>query len=282
MSSLPIDEWDPELFLDLESLLLRVASPQTTRSTVLQLFQQLDKAAPWLSALTQLPTPSDADRRDVENSERSVHLQLPVLTTDPITTPSGTVYQVTGDLLNAAAEVSGYLSISHRLAANLIIRADQQQNDYVARERGEIATYLLHAFLDQMLNFLQELLRLTISPEREEEEPFISLRGKVEDLLQRRIQVGSGEGTMVDLILDQLDALQKKLDELSKPQRLVGAAYDLLVFRVQSIRAHQSKMVGIMSMISRGGYLGRGHVVRLLKWLKKVERPDGVVLGLLA
>lgn len=192
------------------------------------------------------------------------------------------MYQVSGELLQATIEVSSFLSISHRLAANLIIRADQQQHNYVSRERGEVATYLLYSFLAQLLDFLHELIRLTIGPEREEEEPFITLRVRVEDLLQRRINVGSGEGTLVDLILSQLDVLQKKLDDLVKPQRLVGAAYDLLAFRVKSIRAQQTKLVSILALIAKGGHLGRGHVVRLLKWLKKVERPDSIVMSLLA
>ena len=69
MSVLPIDEWDPELFVELETLLLRVSSPQTTRSTVQRLFQQLDKAVPWLLTLTQLPSPSDSDKQDTQKSE---------------------------------------------------------------------------------------------------------------------------------------------------------------------------------------------------------------------
>jgi nuclear pore complex protein Nup205 len=41
-------------------------------------------------------------------------------------------------------------------------------------------------------------------------------------------------------------------------------------------------MAGIVGLVTEGGYLGRGQVIKVLKWLKKSERMDGLSGVLLA
>lgn len=101
-------------------------------------------------------------------------------------------------------------------------------------------------------------------------------------MLQRRVKVGSGEGTLVDLILNQLDELQKKLAGMVGTGRTVGDQYEVLHFRIRATREQQGKMVGLLALIAQGDRIGRGHLVKLLKWLKKSDRMDGLVTGVLA
>jgi nuclear pore complex protein Nup205 len=35
-------------------------------------------------------------------------------------------------------------------------------------------------------------------------------------------------------------------------------------------------MAGIIGLVTEGGYLGRGQVIKVLKWLKKCDRVDGL------
>lgn len=133
-----------------------------------------------------------------------------------------------------------------------------------------------------MFDFLHELFKLTISREAEQDPPFDALRDRVTDLLQRRIKVGQGEGTLVDLILNQVDELQKKLAGLVGTNRTIGDEYDMLAFRIQSTRSQQGKLVGLLALMAQGDRIGRGHVVKLLKWLKKCDRVDGLITGVLA
>ena len=127
-----------------------------------------------------------------------------------------------------------------------------------------------------MLDFLHELFRLSISSDSEEGAPFDTVREWVRELLMRRITLSSGgEGTLVDQILEQVDALQRTLDALIL-QRATGTEYDLLVYRVTATRSEQGKLVALLGVIARGGMMGRGHFVKLLKWLKKAQKMDGI------
>jgi nuclear pore complex protein Nup205 len=142
--------------------------------------------------------------------------------------------------------------------------------------------FLLYAWTLDMLDFLHELFKLTIGREADVDAPFDTLRGRVEEMLQKRVKVGAGEGTFVDLILNQLDELQRKMAGLVNTPRTVGDEYDVLAFRIRSIRSQQGKMVGLLALVAQGARIGRGHVVKMLKWLKKTDRVDGVVTGVLA
>ena len=127
-----------------------------------------------------------------------------------------------------------------------------------------------------MLDFLHELFRLTILPDSEESAPFDTVREWVKELLMRRITLYlGGEGTLVDQILEQVDALQRALDGLIL-QRATGTEYDLLVYRVNATRSEQGKLAALLGVIAKGGMMGRGHFVKLLKWLKKCGKMDGI------
>jgi nuclear pore complex protein Nup205 len=205
------------------------------------------------------------------------------LTADPIISPEGTSYPVTGELLVITNHVSSIASISHRLAAHISYHAQQRTHEYISRTVPEIAIYLIETWTTGMLDFLQDLLRLTVGPQPEEGEAFAALSDKVIDLLQRKTAVGSGEGSLVDLIISQTEALQERLDLMAKPSsRLIGAEYDLQVYRIQCTRSHQEKLVSILATIAMSGFVGRGHVVRLVKALRKANRIDCVISGLFA
>lgn len=200
---------------------------------------------------------------------------------DPIVSSEGTSYHVTGELLEQTIRVSSIASISHKLAAHITYHAQQRTHEFISRSVPEIAIYLLETWTTGMLDVLHELLRVTIGPESEEGEAYAVLSDKIIDLLQRRTAVGSTEGSLVDLILSQTETLQKQLDTMAKTShRLVGAEYDLVEYRIRCTRSHQEKLVAILATIASSGFVGRGHIVRLVKVLRKADRIDCIVSGL--
>jgi nuclear pore complex protein Nup205 len=193
--------------------------------------------------------------------------------------PSGTVVHVAGELLETVKAVSNHLNISQRLAAILLVTAEAEQSSWPSRTVVEISTYLLYGWQAQMLDFFIEVLAMAIGRDQLVGTVFDPIRDKIAGLLERKVKVGNGEGTFVDLILNQLDDLQSRLDQLVRTQRVVGPEYDLLVFRIESLRASQNRLIRILSVMAFGGVIGRGQVVKLLKWLKKTDKVDGLVMG---
>lgn len=127
-----------------------------------------------------------------------------------------------------------------------------------------------------MLNFLRELIRITLASDVDLSPPYDTLRNWVEDLLITRgsLGVGKGEGTLVDQILSQLDVLQDKISDLLRSGATSAEQYEMLSFRVGALRSEQCKMAGILASISEAGLLGRGQVLKMFKWLKKAEKAD--------
>jgi nuclear pore complex protein Nup205 len=87
---------------------------------------------------------------------------------------------------------------------------------------------------------------------------------------------------LVDQLLLQLDEHQRKIEELLRTNNPVGVEYEILTYRVGAMREQQNRMAGIIGLVTEGGYLGRGQVIRVLKWLKKSDRVDGLSGVLLA
>jgi nuclear pore complex protein Nup205 len=166
-----------------------------------------------------------------------------------------------------------------------VVQAESLHSQYPARSTPEICVFVYHQYFTELLDFLHELLRLTISTSSGTDEyPFDVLGEWVVDLLSTRCSLGpgKGEGTLVDQILIQLDELQRKIEELLRTNNPVGVEYEILTYRVGVLRAQQNRMAGIVGLITEGGYLGRGQVIKVLKWLKKSERVDGISGVLLA
>ena len=136
----------------------------------------------------------------------------------------------------------------------------------------------------KLLDFLYELLRHTIGPNAEQGAPFDGLRDWVTELLITKSSLGKGrgEGTIIDQILTQMDDIHVELDDLVRSPRTVGPEYELLTFRIGAQRAEQGKLAGILRMIAQGGLLGKGHVIKVLKWLKKSDRIDLMVASVLS
>ena len=205
---------------------------------------------------------------------------------DAIPSPHGTSYPVTGDLLSHTQTISAITSLSYKLSAYIGYHAQQRAHEYISRTIPEIAVYLLETWTTSMLDFLHELLRLTVGPQAEAGEAFVVLSDKVVGLLQRKTSLGEGgrvEGSLVDLLLSQTEVLQSRLDTMARPShRMVGAEYDLYEYRIQSIRSHQEKLVSILATVVLSGYIGRGHIVRLVKILRKTDKLDSIVAGLYA
>ncbi|ORX34973.1 nucleoporin Nup186/Nup192/Nup205 [Kockovaella imperatae] len=258
--SLAAPQFEHDLFEKLENLLTRI-STQPTTSTIRRFSAQLEDAAPWISSLTRLPEPSEEDRQSLKK--------------EGLTLQDGSNLKINGELLALTNNASSLLSVSHTLAASLVSQALQLRNHYVSRSILEISTYILHNFLTSMLSFLHELFRLTIGPGAEDSPPFDTFRERIQQLLTSRVALKSGEGSLVDLILEQVDALQRNLETLTQ-QRATGQEYDLLVYRVNATRVEQNKLAGLLSVIAQGGMLGRGHVIKILKWLKNCNRMDSV------
>lgn len=74
MSTLPIQQWDPDQFSDLQHILARVLTQPTT-SSLRKLYATLEQARPWLLNLTALPGVNDKDRQFVEKSESLLRAQ---------------------------------------------------------------------------------------------------------------------------------------------------------------------------------------------------------------
>lgn len=146
--------------------------------------------------------------------------------------------------------------------------------------------FIYHQFFTDLLDFLHELLRLTISPPPEDlDYPFDILQSWVIDVLlstKTSLGPGKGEGTLVDQIMSQIDEQQKKIAELLRTSNPVGVEYEILTFRITAIREQENRMAGIIGLVAEGGYMGRGQVIKLLKWLKKSDRVDGLSGVLLA
>lgn len=68
MSALPIQQWDPDQFSDLQHILARVLTQPTT-SSLRKLHAALVQARPWLLNLTALPGVNDKDKQFVEHSK---------------------------------------------------------------------------------------------------------------------------------------------------------------------------------------------------------------------
>lgn len=135
-----------------------------------------------------------------------------------------------------------------------------------------------------MLDFLRELLRLTITPDADLSQPFDSLRNWVEDMLMTRSTLGhgKGEGSLVDQIIVQIDVVQEKISNLLRTRAGSGQEYEVQSFRIAALRSEQCKMAGILASVAEAGLLGRGQVVKLFKWLRKVERADNIVTVVLS
>lgn len=107
-----------------------------------------------------------------------------------------------------------------------------------------------------MLDFLVELMRLTVGVEAEAGETFDNLRDWVADLLS---------SNMIDQILNQIDGHQSKIPRSTSD------------FMLNALRSEQLKLGTLLLHIAQGGFMGRGHLIKTLKWLKKADRVDPVV-----
>lgn len=196
-----------------------------------------------------------------------------------MTLPNGASVQFVGEILKWPTTISDVLNTSQLLSAVIAIQADSLRHRFPSRSVPEIAIFIYHNWLSEQLDFLRELLRLTIGPDAGEGAPFDTLRNWVGALLDAKTSLGTGksEGTLVDQIIGQLDELQSRLGSLLRTGPVAGVEYELLSFRVGAIRAEQNKLAGILAAIAEGGYLGRGQVIKVIKWLKKCDRVDGLV-----
>ncbi|KAL7420503.1 hypothetical protein Q5752_004453 [Cryptotrichosporon argae] len=267
MSFLPLSRFSPSLFADLHHLLARLAARPTT-SALRRLYAKLDEASPWLLALTALPAQNDEDKK--------------LVTSNTITSPEGTEVRVVDELLATTNTIASALDLSHVLSATLALLAVQQRARYPSRSDAEIAVYILYESLSSMLSFLSSLLRLTLA---DAAEAFDELRAYVENLLDTRTSLGQGKGDgfLVDQIMTQLDEQQARLVAVVRDGHAGGAQQlELATFRTGAIRQAQNEMAGMVVTIASAGLLKSSQVVRIVKWLKKCERPDGVVAAVLA
>ena len=92
---------------------------------------------------------------------------------------------------------------------------------------------------------------------------------------------GKGEGTLVDQIISQLDSVQNRLNVVVRSTPSNGSELELLTWRISALRGEQNKMAGLLGLLAEGGYLRKGYVVKVLKWLKKCDKMDGLTLSVL-
>jgi nuclear pore complex protein Nup205 len=217
----------------------------------------------------------------VRNSTTSPYSKL--ISSGPTTTPNGASIQLSGDLLTSAQQLSEKLSISPLLAATLVLQSEEERPRYPSRSNFEIATFTYHEWTGQMLDFLRELLRLTTPSEADLSPPFDQLRNWVDELLTIRTPLAfGGEGTLVDQIISQLDVAQGKISRLLQERSGSMAEYESVSFRIAAVRSEQCKMAGILAGICEAGMVGKAQVLRMLKWLKKLEKPDVIMTTVLA
>ncbi|KAL1406935.1 hypothetical protein Q8F55_006347 [Vanrija albida] len=262
MSRLPLAQWDPSLFTELQQLLSLVATQPST-SLVRRLYQKLEVARPWILALSALPAPNNEDKEAIANS--------------PVTNSDGVQVQVKDQLLATTNDIADTLNISHLLSAVLALHAVQERGRFPSRSPTEVATYILHEALQALLDFVRELLRLTVGPDAEVGEPFDELRIWVEDLLDEK----GALGFLADVAVDQIDAIQVRLDALVRSPAS-GGQLDLINFRVAALRTEQNRLAGILGVLADSGLLKTSQVVKIVKWLKKCAKPDAVAAAVFA
>ena len=163
------------------------------------------------------------------------------------------------ELTAASNAVSSLLSISQLLSSAIVIQAERQSSEFPHLPLPELAFYIFSEWATQMLDFLHELLSFTLSPEVDA--PFDVLQQWVESLLSARSALGlnRGDGSLVDRIIVQLEDL---------PSRLANST------TLPLVTSSREKLAGILVVLAESGYVGRGHVMRLLRWLKKIEQVD--------
>jgi nuclear pore complex protein Nup205 len=164
-------------------------------------------------------------------------------------------------------QISSLLDISQLVSAPLAIQAESLRSRYPNRSLPEIATYTLHTYFAQCLDFLTELLRLTSSVDLSP--PFDDLRYTVQSIVETK----HGDVFLADGILRQLDAIAAKVQGLVR----AGGDYDLIAFRVGALRSEQVKLAAVLAGICEGGLLGRKQVLKIMDWLKKRDRVDPIV-----
>ncbi|WVN87077.1 uncharacterized protein L203_102253 [Cryptococcus depauperatus CBS 7841] len=267
MSNLPIADWNFNQFADLQYLLTRVLTQPTTTS-LRKLYQQLEETKPWLLNLTLLPAPNEKDKQEIEKN--------------PIELPNGTSIHIKGDLLDATNAVSSTLNLSQFLSAILALQSESQRAQYPSRSIPEISVYLLYRWQIDLLDFLHEIIRVTLISGEELGQHFEPLRVFVDDLLNCKVSIGlgKGDGTLIDQILSQLSHLSTQTETLMSSQCNGHEAYELLTFQLTALRTSQNKIASILCLVAEGGRLGRGQVIRTLKWLKGLNATkgqDGVV-----
>jgi nuclear pore complex protein Nup205 len=182
--------------------------------------------------------------------------------------------------LSAIDQISTLLNISQLIAAPLTIQSEELRSRYPNRSLPEIANYTLHTYFSQLLGFLIELLRLTSGPLLDLSPPFDDLRDIVQGIVETRRPVGVG--FLADGILEQLDAINEKLDSLVRDQSGNSSHYEFRSFRVAAWRSEQGKLAGVLAGICEGGLLGRKQVLKILDWLKKRTNMDAIVGTVLA
>jgi nuclear pore complex protein Nup205 len=195
------------------------------------------------------------------------------LISDPISLADGRSIRVTDQLLNTTNAVSESLSLSQVLSAVIATQAILQRPRYPNRGDAEIAAYILHEANKFTLDFLLQVLHITLGPEEDRPE-FEELREWVEGLLVTKTSLGEGkgDGALVDRVMIQLDEIQGKLDSLVRLGR-----NDLVTYRVESLRSEQNKLARILCLVAESGALRKSQVLRIARWLKKCDRIDGIV-----
>jgi nuclear pore complex protein Nup205 len=207
-------------------------------------------------------------------------ISLTTSSSDEITLFNGSTIKIPAEHLASIDQISNLLNVSQLLAAALAVQSENLKSHYPNRSTPEIATYIFHTYLSQLLDFLIDFLHFTSGPILDISPPFDDFRERLQIIIETRRP--AGEGFLVDGILEQLDAIQRRIQVLLGRQGVTGAEYELLSFRVQALRVEQGKMGRVLMGICEGGWIGRKQVLKLLDWLRKRDRVDSVVEGVVA
>lgn len=140
----------------------------------------------------------------------------------------------------------------------------------------DVAIYTYHEWAAAMLDFLGELVRVTLIS-TELDPPFDQLKEWVIELLgaEATVDAAGAKGRLLDQILGILERTHGEIHKL-----LTGGirlSDDVLIYRVRQLRSEQCKLAGMLVVICQGGCIGRGHAIKLIKWLKRQDRADGIV-----
>lgn len=174
-------------------------------------------------------------------------------------------------------DIAKVLDISQEIAATLYRQVAEEQARFPGLSEIHIAITIYLNWLNNMLDFLNDLLRSTIAVDADDENAvpshpaFLALVGEI-----LNDETHGAGGPLVMQLLHRIDDSRVKIRQLREGfgPHLPG---DLFEQMVCTYRVQQDKMARVLGVICEHGQLYKKRALAVLRWLKKQAKVDGVV-----